>query len=115
MKKILRTAAVLFSLVASVCYAAPASPVSSIIVMPWDLNQNKNLLSELKAQGVSHATVYLNWSDIESRKGQYDFAHYHRYVDAIVQGGLSLLLVIDMGGRPYKNCLLYTSPSPRDS
>ena len=103
MKKILRTAAVLFSLVASVCHAAPASPVSSIIVMPWDLNQNKNLPSELKAQGVSHATVYLNWSDIESRKGQYDFAHYHRYVDAIVQGGLSLLLVIDMGGRPYKD------------
>ena len=103
MKKILRTAAVLFSLVASVSHAAPASPVSSIIVMPWDLSQNKNLPRELKAQGVSHATVYLNWSDIESRKGQYDFAHYHRYVDAIVQGGLSLLLVIDMGGRPYKD------------
>ena len=103
MKKILRTAAVLFSLVAWACPAAPAYPVSSIIVMPWDLSQNKNLPSELKAQGVSHATVYLNWSDIESRKGQYDFAHYHRYVDAIVQGGLSLLLVIDMGGRPYKD------------
>lgn len=103
MKKILRTAAVVFSLVASVCHAAAATPVSSIIVMPWDLSQNKNLPSELKAQGVSHATVYLNWSDIESRKGQYEFAHYHRYVDAIVQGGLSLLLVIDMGGRPYKD------------
>ena len=71
--------------------------------MPWDLNQNQNLPRELKAQGFSHATVYLNWSDIESRKGQYEFAQYHRHLDAIVNGGLSLLLVIDMGGRPYKD------------
>ena len=105
MKKILRIAAVLVSLVALASQAAPPppAPVSSIIVMPWDLNQNQNLPRELKAQGFSHATVYLNWSDIESRKGQYEFAQYHRHLDAIVNGGLSLLLVIDMGGRPYKD------------
>lgn len=103
MKKILRIAALLVSLVALASHATPPAPVSSIIVMPWDLNQNKNLPNELKAQGFSHATIYLNWSDIESRKGQYEFAQYHHHLDAIVNGGLSLLLVIDMGGRPYKD------------
>lgn len=103
MKNFLRIAALVVLLVAGTSHAAPAAPVSSIIVMPWDLNQNKNLPSELKAQGFSHATVYLNWSDIESRKGQYEFSHYHRHLDALVNGGLSLLLVIDMGGRTYKD------------
>ena len=105
MKKILRIAAVLVSLIALASQAAPPppAPVSSTIVMPWELNHNQNLPRELKAQGFSHATFYLNWSDIETSKGQYEFAQYHRHLDAIVNGGLSLLLVIDMGGRPYKD------------
>ena len=104
MKKFLRTAALLLSCLAPLLGSATAStPVSSIIVMPWDLNQNPNLPRELRARGFSHATVYLNWSDIEARQGQYQFDHYHRQVDAIVQGGLSLILVLDMGGRPYKD------------
>ena len=105
MKKILRIVALLVSLVALASHATPPppAPVSSTIVMPWELNHNQNLPRELKAQGFSHATFYLNWSDIETSKGQYEFAHYHRHLDAIVNSGLSLLLVIDMGGRPYKD------------
>jgi beta-galactosidase len=103
MKKLLRIAALLFSLVPFASSAVAARPVSSIIVMPWDLSQNKNLPGELKSRGFSHATVYLNWSDIERNKGLYDFSHYHGHMDALVGGGLSLLLVIDMGGRPYKD------------
>lgn len=105
MKKILRIATVLVSLVALASHAAPSppAPVSSTIVMPWELNHNQNLPRELKAQGFSHATFYLNWSDIETSKGQYEFAHYHRHLDAIVNSGLSLLLVIDMGGRTFKD------------
>ncbi|WP_426305818.1 hypothetical protein ACN9MJ_00345 [Acidovorax facilis] len=105
MKKILRIAALLVSLVALASHATPPppAPVSSTIVMPWELIHNQNLPRELKAQGFSHATFYLNWSDIETSKGQYEFAHYHRHLDAIVNGGLSLLLVIDMGGRTFKD------------
>jgi beta-galactosidase len=103
MKKLLRIAALLFSLVPFASSAVAARPVSSIIVMPWDLSQNKNLPGELKSRGFSHATVYLNWSDIERNKGLYEFSHYHGHMDALVGGGLSLLLVIDMGGRPYKD------------
>ncbi len=105
MKKILRIAALLVSLVALASHATPPppAPVSSTIVMPWELNHNQNLPRELKAQGFSHATFYLNWSDIETSKGQYEFAHYHRHLDAIVNSGLSLLLVIDMGGRTFKD------------
>ena len=105
MKKILRIVALLVSLVALASHATPPppAPVSSTIVMPWELNHNQNLPRELKAQGFSHATFYLNWSDIETSKGQYEFAHYHRHLDAIVNSGLSLLLVIDMGGRTFKD------------
>ncbi|WP_422844671.1 beta-galactosidase [Acidovorax sp. M2(2025)] len=104
MKKHLCTAAlVLFSLLPLSAQAAPTPPVSSVIVMPWDYQRNKNLPAELKAQGFTHATVYLNWSDIESRRGEYEFAHYHALMDALVNAGLSLLPVIDMGGRPYKD------------
>ncbi|BEP94371.1 hypothetical protein GmRootA79_27550 [Acidovorax sp. A79] len=103
MKKLFRIAALLFSLIPFASSAVAARPVSSIIVMPWDLSQNKNLPSELKSKGFSHATVYLNWSDIERSKGLYEFSHYHGHMDALVDGGLSLLLVIDMGGRPYKD------------
>ncbi|MBV7429772.1 MULTISPECIES: hypothetical protein [unclassified Acidovorax] len=103
MKKLFRIAALLFSLIPFASSAVAARPVSSIIVMPWDLSQNKNLPGELKSKGFSHATVYLNWSDIERSKGLYEFSHYHGHMDALVNGGLSLLLVIDMGGRPYKD------------
>src|SRR3989344_4750832 len=78
MKKILRIVALLVSLVALASHATPPppAPVSSTIVMPWELNHNQNLPRELKAQGFSHA---------------------------IFNSGLSLLLVIDMGGRTFKD------------
>ena len=101
MKQILRIAALL--LLSLAAHAAPAPVVSSTIVMPWDLRQNPGLVGELRSRGVTHATVYLNWSDIEARRGQYEFTHYHQHLDALVQGGLSLILVLDMGGRPYLN------------
>lgn len=106
MKKLLRLAAATWSLLClSLASAAPAAvpPVSTTIVMPWDVRQNAQLPRELKSRGFNHATVYLNWSDIERRKGQYEFSHYHGFLDALVDGGLSLLLVLDMGGRPYKD------------
>lgn len=80
---------------------SPTPPVSSMIVMPWDINQTNNLPGEIKKKGFNHATFYLNWSDIEVQKNEYQFAHYHKYLDAIVHGGLNLILVLDMGGRQY--------------
>ena len=69
--------------------------------MPWDVSQNSNLPQDLKSRGFNHATVYLNWSDIEARKGQFEFGHYHTTLDTLVKNGLSLIVVLDMGGRPY--------------
>lgn len=104
MKKLfLHIAALMLCVATASSHAAPPPIVASTIVMPWDLSHNAKLPAELRSRGFSHATVYLNWSDIESRKGQYEFSHYHAYLDAIIQGGLSLILVLDMGGRPYKD------------
>ena len=105
MKKILLRVAVLTAVLfaALTSHAAPTPTVASTILMPWDLRENPGLPGELRARGFSHATVYLNWSDIEARKGHYAFAHYHDHLDAIVRGGLSLILVLDMGGRPHKD------------
>lgn len=101
MKKIIFIAAFLFSSIAFANTLSSKGPVSSIIVMPWDINQDANLLKSIKKHGFSHVTFYLNWSDIENQKDQYQFSHYYKYLDAIVNSGLSLILVLDMGGRSY--------------
>jgi len=101
MKKIICIAAFLFSSIAFANSTSSKAPVSSIILMPWDIKQDINLLSSIKNHGFSHVTFYLNWSDIEDQKNQYQFSHYHKYLDAIVGSGLSLILVLDMGGRSY--------------
>ncbi len=103
MKTLLRVAAFLLSVIPILANALASSPVSSIIVMPWEISQNQRLPSQLKSSGFSHATFYLNWSDIEAREGVYDFESYHGDIDKIVESGLSLIFVLDMGGRPYKN------------
>ena len=103
MKKLLRVAALLLSVFLIFTNALAGSPVSSIIIMPWEISQNQRLPSQLKSSGFSHATFYLNWSDIEGRQGVYDFESYHGDIDKIVESGLSLIFVLDMGGRPYKN------------
>lgn len=82
-------------------YASPAQPVSSIILMPWDISQTENLPGELKKRGFNHVTFYLNWADIERQKGIYLFSHYHQALDSLVANDLGLILVLDMGGRPY--------------
>lgn len=100
----------LFSIFAALALLSPlggnaaepvTTPVSSVIVMPWDLHNRPQLPAELKERGFNHATVYLNWVDIEPKKGQYQYQHYHPQLDALVANGLSLILVLDMGGRPY--------------
>lgn len=101
MNSLLRIAASCVCAFALSGHAATPQPVSSIVVMPWDVSQNRNLPQELTSRGFNHATVYLNWTDIEPRKGQFEFAHYHSTLDTLVKNGLSLIVVLDMGGRPY--------------
>ncbi|RZJ58990.1 MAG: hypothetical protein EON49_12725 [Acidovorax sp.] len=69
--------------------------------MPWDISQNANLPAEIKKRGFNHATFYLNWSDIERQKGTFVFSHYYKALDALVANDLGLILVLDMGARPY--------------
>lgn len=101
MKKLFCIAAFLFSSVAFASIPPAQSAVSSIILMPWDISNNKNLPGDLKKKGFTHITFYLNWNDIEREKSQYKFSHYHGYLDNIVNSGMSLILVLDMGGRQY--------------
>lgn len=103
MKKILCIAALLISSATFASNTSPESPVSSIILMPWDIAKNSDLPKELKQKGFNHITFYLNWNEIEREKSQYDYSHYHNYLDNIVNSGMKLILVLDMGGRPYIN------------
>jgi hypothetical protein len=86
---------------ASATASPPAPKVASIIVMPWDMSENSRLPAEIKSRGFTHATFYINWNDVEKKKGIYDYAHYHKYLDSLVDNGISLILVLDMGGRIY--------------
>lgn len=82
-------------------HAANTSPVSTVIVLPTDLQQNPKIASQLRQQGINHATVYVNWADAESKEGLFDFSTHHRYLDSLVDSGLSLIVVLDFGGRVY--------------
>lgn len=101
MKKLLGIAAFLISSTVFANNLPTGTPVSSIILMPWDIAKNNNLPIELKQKGFNHITFYLNWNDIEREKSKYDFSNYHKYLDKIINSGMSLILVLDMGGRPY--------------
>lgn len=82
--------------------AATAKPqVATLIVMPQDLRQNPQIISELQHRGINHATVYLTWADVEAQPERFDFSAYDPYFDQLTQGGLSLVVVLDMGGRAY--------------
>jgi beta-galactosidase len=82
--------------------AATAKPqVATLIVMPQDLRQNPQIVSDLQRRGINHATVYLTWADVEAQPGHFDFSAYDPYFDQLTQGGLSLVVVLDMGGRAY--------------
>lgn len=101
MKKLLCITALLISFTVSAANSPAEPPVASIILMPWDIQKNTNLPKELKEKGFNHITFYLNWNEIEREKSKYNFSIYHHYLDNIVNSGMSLILVLDMGGRPY--------------
>lgn len=75
--------------------------VATLIVMPQDLRQNPHILADLQRRGIHHATTYLTWADVEAEPGRFDFSAYDPYFDQLTQGGMSLIVVLDMGGRPY--------------
>lgn len=101
MNLLLRSAAALLCTLSFASAAIAAPQVSTLIVMPQDLRQNPQIVSDLQRQGINHATVYLNWTDVEVQQGQFNFSTYEPYFDQLTQGGLSLIVVLDMGGRAY--------------
>ena len=44
--------------------------------------------------GVNHATVYVEWFDVEKHEGTLDFSMYHAQFDKLVRDGLSLNIVL---------------------
>ena len=101
MKFLLRAAAALLCALSLASTAASAPQVATLIVMPQDLRQNPQILSDLAARGINHVTVYLTWADVEAQPGGFDFSTYDPYFDQLTQGGMSLIVVLDMGGRTY--------------
>lgn len=101
MNFLLRSATALLCALSLTGTAAAKPQVSTLIVMPQDLRENPQIVSDLQRRGINHATVYLNWTDVEAQPGQFGFSTYEPYFDQLTQSGLSLIVVLDMGGRPY--------------
>lgn len=101
MNFLLRSATALLCAMSFTGTAAAKPQVSTLIVMPQDLRENPQIVSDLQRRGINHATVYLNWTDVEAQPGQFGFSTYEPYFDQLTQSGLSLIVVLDMGGRPY--------------
>ncbi|MBO9680292.1 MAG: beta-galactosidase [Acidovorax sp.] len=101
MNKFFRAAALLVCALSLASHAASDKLVSTVIVLPTDLSQNPRIGSQLQNRGINHATVYVNWADAEPKEGEIDFSAYDRQFDPLVKDGLSLIIVLDMGGRVY--------------
>ncbi|MBS0507068.1 MAG: beta-galactosidase [Proteobacteria bacterium] len=101
MKRLLRSAAALLCALFFAGAALAKLQVATLIVLPQDLRQNPQIVTDLQRGGINHATVYLTWADVEAQPGQFDFSSYEPYFDQLTQGGLSLIVVLDMGGRIY--------------
>lgn len=101
MNVLLHSAAALLSALLFAGAAAAKPQVATLIVKPQDLHQNPQTIRYLQRAGINHATVYLNWADVEAQPGSFNFSAQDRYFDQLIQGGLSLVVVLDMGGRTY--------------
>lgn len=101
MNFLLRSATALICALSFASTAIATPQVSTLIVMPQDLHENPQIVSDLQRRGINHATVYLNWADVEAQPGQFSFSAYEPYFDQLTQNGLSLIVVLDMGGRAY--------------
>jgi len=68
--------------------------VSSVIVLPPDFKENPDIAIHLQKQGINHATVYVDWFDVETRDEEFDFSRYHAQFDRLVRDGMSLSMVL---------------------
>lgn len=95
MNHLLRAAA---GLLCAACFFTPsvaaAAQVASVIVLPSDFKANPDIAESLKRMGVNHATVYVEWFDVEKHEGTLDFSMYHAQFDKLVRDGLSLNIVL---------------------
>lgn len=95
MNRLLSTAAGLLCAFNFLAVPAVASPqVSSVIVLPPDFQSNPDIAGHLQKLGINHATVYVEWFDVEKRESAPDFSIYHAQFDKLVHDGMSLSIVL---------------------
>ena len=82
---------------------ARAAPVSTITLMPWDFAREPALTSKLRQAGFNHVTLYIPWADVEPTPGQFTFTKFDRQIDTLKSAGLSVILLLDFGGREHFN------------
>ena len=80
-----------------------------IRVSSTDQNEDRQMLA-MAEQHIPEKNIFL---DKQSGK-DFQRPQYKKLVKKLKQGDLLYILSIDRLGRNYEDCLLYTSPSPRD-
>ncbi|QTD45864.1 beta-galactosidase [Ottowia testudinis] len=82
---------------------AKSSLVSTITLMPWDFAGPEVVETELTKAGFNHVTLYISWTDVEPEPGQFRFEKFDAMIDRLKTSGLSVILLLDFGGRKYFN------------
>ena len=82
---------------------AKSDLVSTITLMPWDFAGPTAVESELPKAGINHVTLYIPWIDVEPEAGKFRFEKFDAMIDRLKAKGLSVILVLDFGGRKYFN------------
>jgi hypothetical protein len=90
---------------------SPALPTDDMFGVSSHFSGNNPLTGtqEFVAMGASQAREDALWAQVETVKGQYNFAAIDKYMSALVQSGLNPLLIID-----YNNPLYDDGQTPHD-
>lgn len=80
---------------------AQTPPVSTITVRPWDLIEQRDIGNELQRAGFNHVTLYVPWIEVETTPGKFEFQKFDAQIEKLREYGLSVILIIDFGGRPH--------------
>lgn len=72
----------------------------TILLHQWDIKHPDFDAENLRHAGVTHITLPIMWSRVETSDGIFDFGYYDPLIVSLTAAGFKLILVLDAGGRP---------------
>lgn len=70
--------------------------IRTVVVYPFDMTDQR--LKSLRRQNFNHLSFYVGWSEVEAKKGHFDFTEVDKSLKFIRSHGFKVILLLDAGG-----------------